>query len=53
MTHRGPFQPLTFCDSVKCKVPHLGRKNPMQQDVLGTDWLQSSFAPKGPGDPGE
>ena len=32
MTHRGPFQPLTFCDSVKRKKNHTHPKpNPQQQ----------------------
>ncbi|KAK4806826.1 hypothetical protein QYF61_005622 [Mycteria americana] len=30
----------------KCKVLHLERNNPMQQDRLGTDWLGSSSAEK-------
>lgn len=27
---------------VKCEVLHLGRKNPLQQHRLGTDWLGSN-----------
>ena len=45
MTHRGPFQPLLFCDSVnrvnfnkvKCKVLHVRRGIPN----TGTDWVES------------
>ena len=30
----------------KCKVLPLGRNNPRHQYMLGTDWLESSFAEK-------
>ncbi|CAM5150753.1 unnamed protein product [Natator depressus] len=33
----------------KCRVLHLGRKNPMHCYRLGTDWLSSSSAEKDPG----
>jgi len=30
----------------KCKILHLGRKNPIQQYMLGATQLESSFAEK-------
>ena len=33
MTHRGPFQPLLFCDSVKSRGP--------PPHVLGTNCIQT------------
>jgi len=32
----------------KCKVLHLGRKNPMHQCLLGATQLERSFVRKGP-----
>ena len=33
----------------KCKVLHLGRNNPMNQNTLGIDQMKSSFVEKGLG----
>lgn len=46
MTHCVAFQPDRFCGSVKSKVLHLRRNNPMHQYMLGATLLESSLAEK-------
>jgi len=39
VTHRGPFQPLLFCDSVKRMLPHpLSSPSPLPERSVSADY---------------